>query len=675
MRRVLPICLVLFASTFVLYWPVRNHDFVDFDDPSFITHNPAIKEGFTRESLRYAFTTPLVGNWHPITTLSHELDCQLFGTKPGPQHLVSATIHALNAVMLFLALYAMTGAPWRCAAVAAIFALHPLRVESVAWIAERKDVVSAFFFFATIWAYAKYAAAKFEISKLPPPSDSDAASEPNSQSKNPSTLHASRTTHHAFLFYFLALLLFALGLMSKPMLVTVPFVLLLLDIWPLRRAQIGKFILFGQKRFGRTGVQQPRMLRPLLVEKAPFFALSAASSVITLRLQKGELGQGTEISLDARLLNAIVSYCRYLGKFVWPTRLSIQYPHPVTSYDPASVWPMWAIGTGAFALLTVSILCLWQVRSRPYLAVGWFWFLGTLIPVIGLVQVGEQAMADRYTYIPLIGPTLSLVWLFSDLFVSITAKREGRSYAVEASIGVLLLGVYLAESAITRRQLKHWENTVSLFTHALEVTPNNPGVEVSLGVGLENQGRPEEAMPHYRHAIEVNPSYFIAHYNLAQLLKRDGKWAEAAEHYAAVTALKPNDVPAHYNLALALQQLGRYGEAIQRYEETLKLAPDFVEALNNLAWLLATNPDPALRDGPRAVQLAERACQLTDYRQTLVVGTLAAAYAEAGRWPEAVATAEKACALAEAAGQQNLLERNQELLKLYRAGKTYGSAE
>ena len=633
MRREWLICLLLAAITLTVYWPVRNHDFVDYDDPQFITQNPVIREGLTRSSVHYALTTSVLANWHPVTTLSHILDCQFFGLRPGAHHLISAVFHAANAVLLFLLLQRLTGAFWRSAIVAAVFALHPLRVESVAWIAERKDVLSALFFLLTLLTYARYVRENHRA-----PSQQDQ-----------STRFPPRLMFRASRYYVLSLFLFALGLMSKPMLVTLPFVLLLLDVWPLNRFDL------------KTKDPELKSLLPLVWEKIPFFILSAIFCCVTLVTQQEATEINAGIPIEHRIANGFISYLRYLGKFFWPAKLTVLYPHPISSYEPIQVV------LAALALIAVSLGCIWQLRSRPYLAIGWFWFLGTLVPVIGLVQVGGQAMADRYTYIPLIGPVISLVWLLSDL-----SAQLGLGDAVRAAAAMTItVFVLLCLEFLTRQQLGVWQNTVTLFAHALEVIPDNPRAEVSLGVGLEKRGEIAKAVAHYQRALALQPSYHVAHYNLGQILRKNGSWAEAAEHYYVVLESKPDDVAVHANLANVLQNLGREEEAIAHFEETLRLAPNLVEALNNLAWLLASSAHAESRNGPRAVELAQRACELTGFNETLLVGTLAAAYAEAGRFPEAVATAEKASALASDLGQKDLLKKNQYLLELYRSQKPY----
>jgi hypothetical protein len=434
MRRVSSIGLVLVALVLAVYWPVRHYDFLCYDDPEYLTDKPLVKAGLTWPSIRYALTTSVVGNWHPVTTLSHILDCQVFGVNPGPMHLVNAAFHAVNALLLFLVLRRMTGALWRSAIVAAFFALHPLRVESVAWISERKDVLSAFFFLLTIWAYVRYVEVQSPKPKVQSLKSKVQSREAEGQSREPSpcitdhtsriTHHASRITYHVSRYYLLCLLFFALGLMSKPMLVTLPFVLLLLDYWPLQRLRLPTLIPQPSTRSAPPSRpqlsafnRQPSTLTALLREKAPFFALAAVFSGLTLFVQSraGANVLNASFTLEDRVSNALVSYVRYLGNMFWPTDLAAIYPHPASHYYLRDQWPGWEICAAGLLLLAVSALCLCQVRRRPYLAVGWFWYLGMLVPVIGLIQAGEQAMADRYTYLPLIGPVLSLVWFLSEL--------------------------------------------------------------------------------------------------------------------------------------------------------------------------------------------------------------------------------------------------------------------
>jgi Flp pilus assembly protein TadD len=698
MHRVLSICLALAALVLAVYWPVRHYEFLCYDDPEYVTDKPHVKAGLTWPGIRYALTTGVVGNWHPVTTLSHILDCQLFGVNAGPMHLVNAAFHAANAILLFLVLRSMTGAIWRSAIVAAFFALHPLRVESVAWISERKDVLSAFFFLLTLLAYAKYGLeSKVQSPKSKVPSPKSEVTHPASRIPH----RVSRFTFHVPRFYLLSLFFFALGLMSKPMLVTLPFVLLLLDYWPLQRLRLET---------------QDSRLKTLFREKVPFFALAAIFSVLTFYVQShaGTTTLNAKFTLADRVSNALVSYVRYPGKMFWPADLAAIYPHPASRYYLRDQWPGWQICAAGLLLLAVSAFCLSQLRRRPYLAVGWFWYLGMMVPVIGLIQAGEQAMADRYTYLPLIGLVMSLVWLLSELARSQTneappnaRQRLGvrqssgafqhprslperqRTVALQASsdgpaisgknsvpaaqwalaaLAVILLALC---SVLTRHQLHYWRDSVALFDHTVEVTPDNPGAQFGLGVGLEKEGQVRQAMVHYRVAVDILPSYTEARFNIGHLFRVQGAWQRAAEEFTTALRYQPRDLKFRLNLAGVMLEGGQTREALQRFQDAMQIDPDSTEALNNLAWIMAANCDPAIRNGAQAVEYAERACRLTQFKQTTMVGTLAAAYAEAGRFNDAVAAAEKACALATQHGEQALLDKNRQLLELYRTGKPY----
>jgi protein O-mannosyl-transferase len=623
MRRNALICLWLAGITLAVYWPAANYDFVRYDDPLFFVDNPEVQSGLNWHSFVWAMSTVLVANWHPVTSLSFVLDHQCFGTNPGAEHLVNIAFHAVNAVLLFLVLNRMTKTVWRSAIVAAIFAWHPLRVESVAWISERKDVLFAFFLLLALCSYVRFAESpKAEGSK-------------------------------GKVFYVLSLLFFALSLMSKAMAVTLPFLLLLLDFWPLKRTAIDEW-----------RVKKNSTAKKLLLEKLPFFALAAVFCVVTFEVQKKFTAMTSldQVGVGARVSNMIASYLGYLGKMFWPVDLAVIYPHPSSSFATSRQWPDWQIGIGAILLLAISAFFGKMIFRKPYLAVGWFWFLGTMIPVIGLVQVGETAMADRYTYFPLIGPAISLVWWVSEI-----GKRKifPEILAVVSLIALMIL---------THRQIQFWKSTTSLFGHTVEVTGTNPSAQCGLASGLEQAGRPTEAMVHYRVALGIIPRYRDAEYNLARLLAKKGYLQEAAENYLDVVSYSPTDVDAQFNLAVALAHLGRMAESVQHLEIAVQYAPERTDALNNLAWTLATTADATVRDGTRAVQLAERACELTHYKITIYVGVLAAAYAEAGQFEDAMATAQKAIALAEKSGEQNLLQKNQELLELYRAHKPYRAA-
>src|SRR6266545_2204624 len=382
-KRTILTCLLVGGITLATFWPVTRHDFIYYDDPDYVTENPYVQTGLNWQSVVWAFTTGHSGNWHPVTWLSHMLDCQVFGLKPGYHHLTNVLFHAANTLLLFLVLERMTAAFWRSAFVATLFALHPLHVESVAWVAERKDLLSTFFGLLTLWAYARYCK--------------------ESKARGP----------RAKVFYGFALLLFALGLMSKPMLVTWPFVLLLLDFWPLRR--------LCYQPGGRFGRDFLRLVR----EKVPFFCLVTISSIVTFLVQdrRGYVMTVGGVSLALRLVNALVSYVKYLGKTVWPAGLAIFYPHPEIRYPASDQWPLWQIVAGALLLTLISAFAVLRLKRQPWLATGWLWYLGTLVPVIGIVQVGAQAMADRYSYVPLIGVFICLVWGIADV---LAPRRLGR---------------------------------------------------------------------------------------------------------------------------------------------------------------------------------------------------------------------------------------------------------
>jgi tetratricopeptide (TPR) repeat protein len=486
----------LLLATFAVYAQVGQFDFVNFDDPDYVTGNPHVRAGITAAGVKWAFTSVEAANWFPLTRISHMLDFQLFGLRSGWHHLSSVLIHALAALALFAFLHLATGAPWRSAFVAFLFALHPLHVESVAWIAERKDVLSALFWFLTLWAYVGRR-------------------------------------------YGLALAAFCLGLMSKPMLVTLPFVLLLLDIWPLRRW-------------------------PALWEKAPFFALSAAASIATYLAQSGS-GAVQAFPLGLRIENALVSYVVYIAKTFWPARLAVFYPYP------AAV-PVWQATLAGLALLSVSVAVVLWFRAYPYLAVGWFWFLGTLVPVIGLVQVGGQARADRYMYIPMTGLAIILAWGAADLL----RRKEAL-----AAVGVAACVVCVP---LTWAQAEHWENSQTLFQHALDVTDGNYLAHHNLGVALADLRLPD-AIAHYRAALQIKPDSARAHTDLGTALaKLPGGLPDAIAEYQAALRIEPNAAIPHNNLgsALAASPDG-LPQAIQEYEAALRIKPDYTDARNNLA--------------------------------------------------------------------------------------------
>jgi tetratricopeptide (TPR) repeat protein len=568
------LCWLLAVATLAVFLPVARQGYVNYDDSDYVCDNPHVQSGLKRENIVWAFTTGHASNWHPVTWLSHMLDCQLFGQKAGPQHLVSVGFHIANTLLLFLLLRRMTGALWRSALVAALFALHPLHVESVAWVSERKDVLSAWFFLLTLWAYARYAETESLKSKVQGPKSEAGGLEsetrnprtegnPKSEARNPKPEARGRWSRFYFrssIFYLLSLLLFALGLMSKPMVVTLPFVLLLLDYWPLGRLQLK--------------AQDPRRktLFPLVLEKLPFFALAALSSVITFMAQRKGGAVSTSLSLGARIANALVAYVRYIGKLFWPKDLSVLYPHP-------GHWPAWEVIAAAVMLAGVFAVVMAGAGKRPWLAVGWLWFWGMLVPVIGLVQVGVQSMADRYTYVPLIGLLIMLAWGIDEL-VPVRPWRGG-ALALGAAVGLA------ACALLTERQIGYWRDSEALFRHAVQVTRDNYLAYNNLGFYLSGQGRTAEAMENYRLSLKINPAYEDALNNLGYALAGQKKYAEAIPLYEAALRIRPNHAEVHNNLGNALSETGKIDEAIKHYLIVLGEKPDHADAHNNLGIALA----------------------------------------------------------------------------------------
>jgi Tfp pilus assembly protein PilF len=620
MRRNFLACLLLAVLTFAVYWPARHYDFIQYDDPQFVTENRHVKEGLTWNGVKWAFSSVVVANWHPITNLSHILDCQLFGVAAGAHHMVNVVIHALNSVLLFFLFVRLSVGFWKSTLGAAIFALHPLHVESVAWISERKDLLAALFFLLTLLAYVQY-------------------------------IENIRQSAKRRIWWGLSLFLFLLGLMSKPMLVTLPFIMVILDYWPFARIDQKSNSDFFQS-----------ILRSIK-EKWGYFLLSAGFCVLTFWLQAraGATKMIHQITLQDKIENVVVSYLKYLGKFVWPTRLAIIYPHSGNHYPVSDMWPRWQIVLGSVSLLLITVLALSILRKKPYFAVGWLWFIGMLIPVIGLIQVGEQAMADRYMYLPMIGIIIALIYLADDLTCKMGAslRQTGRVMMI---VGTAVLGLQ------SSHQVRFWRNSHTLFEHASEVTPDNPMAHFVLGLDYAAEQEIGKAMVQYRTCIAIDLSYEKARSNFAILLIRKGFLREAAQQFSVIVSINPANSIAHINLASISGRFGQKGEEILHLNAAIRIDPNAVEALNNLAWILATDPNPQFRNGKRAVDLAMRACKLTGFQQTVTVGTLAASLAEAGQFDAAVSEATRACALAAAHADEALLRKNTELLYLYKAG-------
>ncbi|MGA2465783.1 MAG: tetratricopeptide repeat protein [Thermodesulfobacteriota bacterium] len=534
------ISLCLIVVILAVFWKVHDCEFVSFDDYPYVAENPYVKAGLTFKSVTWAFTAMHANNWHPLTWLSHMLDCELYGLNPAGHHLTNLLFHIGNTLLLFLVLKWMTGILWRSGFVAALFALHPLHVESVAWVAERKDVLSTFFWMLTMWAYVRYA-------------------------KGP---RIDR--------YLLVLLFFALGLLSKPMLVTLPFVLLLLDYWPLERFQFGQ--LSGNRNpyssKSTSSSNQRALSFRLVLEKVPFLALSAVSSFLTfIAQQKGGTVKSFELfSLENRIANALVSYVNYIEKMIWPHPLAILYPHP-------GMLPIWQVIGAGLLLVCVSVLAIHSARRHPYLVMGWLWYLGTLVPVIGLVQVGMQAMADRYTYVPLIGLFVIIAWAVPDIL------KEWRYRKIVFNIlASLVLSIFMI---LTRMQIQYWKNSIALFGHTVKVTVNNHIAEDGLGLALAHQGRLDEAIAHFAESLRIYPNYYATHYNLGLALALQGNIEKAMIHYAEALRLKPNYAEAHNKLGIALIHEGRKKEAIAHFTEAVQIKPDYVEAYSNLGDSLA----------------------------------------------------------------------------------------
>lgn len=758
---VLLICFVLVTATIIAFEPVRNNEFVEYDDDVYVTENSHVKNGIRPASVIRAFTTPDAGNWHPLTWLSHMLDCELFGLNAFWHHLSGLLFHIANTLLLFLVLKKMTGSVWPSGFVAAAFALHPLHVESVAWVAERKDVLSGFFWMVTIAAYVRYA-------------------------QRPGIVR-----------YLLVVLSLCLGLMAKPMVVTLPFVLLLLDYWPLCRLQ-------WESKSSEEDLKQPQTTEPsykkaslswLIGEKIPLFALVAASAVITFIVQQGAgaMRPGERFSLSVRISNALVSYISYILKMFFPIRLAVLYPHPGDSL------PVWQPIVSAVLLAGITAVAIYLGKRRRYIPVGWLWYLVTLVPVIGLIQVGSQAMADRYTYLPSIGIFIIVGWTAAEFF----AGRRYRKIALGITAGVVLAVLLI----LTRVQVGYWRNNFTLFGHALDVTKdnfimhnnfgnalrdkgqfeeaithfdealrinpqyvkafNNKGkafldmgksdkaiaifTEVldagekpyevhndlglahaqkgeldaaienynevlrlkpdyvkamnNLGLALKKQGRLDEAIVQWEKALEIKPDYAKVHYNMGFAMAEQGEYDDAVRYFKEVLRIKPDWAEAHYNLggiyarqgnlepavehctealrlrpdyktarislAYTLFELGRIQPAIEQYYKVLQLEPDNLEVLNHLARILATVEDKRIRNPDDAVKFAQRACELTKYEQPNLLDTLAAAYAAAGRFVDAIEMAEKAINLAETAGKKQMAENIRGRLQLYKAGRPY----
>jgi len=700
------ICAALAALVFVIFGKIVGYGFVNYDDNTYVYQNPHVLKGLSPEGIRWAFTHVHSSNWHPLTTIVHMFDCQIYGLWAGGHHLTNLLLHSLCAVLLFLMLLEMTGALWRSAFVAAVFAIHPLRVESVAWVSELKDLLSGVFFILTLWAYVRYA-------------------------RRPASGRR----------YAMVLVWFALGLLSKPMLVTIPFVLLLLDYWPLGR------------------IENLSRLPGLLKEKLPLIGLSALSCVATVIAQKEAVRSLEHISFSLRVENAVVAYAVYLEKMVWPSGLAVLYPLLKGG------WPAWDVIDALLFLAALTAGAIILRRKQPFLIVGWLWYLGMLVPVIGIMQVGEQAYADRYTYLPQIGLYVGLTW--------IAAEWAGEWRRRRVALGCIAVVVLSILSVAASRQTAYWRDSITLWTRALGCTKENclahydlgealrlkgrteeavaqygealkidPGfpeahnnlgtvflqqgktaeaiaeynkalrvnpdyaeAHFNLGIALFKQGQMDDAIAQFREALRVNPDYADAHYDLGVALLREGQTQQAITQYNEALRINPdfakayNDLgnalsqqgrtedaiaqygkalrvdsdysDAHYNLGIALLHLGRTEDAITQFGEVLRLDPADADVQNALAWLLATASQTSLRDGARALELAAKSNLSTGGNNPVVLRTLAAAYAETGEFAKAVQTGHNALELAEAQSNAELASELRREIKLYEAGRRF----
>jgi protein O-mannosyl-transferase len=693
---VLALCVLLLLAVALVFGQTLDHGFINYDDDLYVSENPHVADGLTLHGIGWAFTHFHSSNWHPVTWLSHMLDCQLCGLNPWGHHLHSMLLHALTAILMFLVLLRATGAFWPSALAAALFAVHPLRVESVAWVAERKDVLSGFLGMLTLAAYVAYARRSFSIG-----------------------------------WYFAVVLLFALGLMAKPMLVTLPFVLLLLDYWPLGRwgrnveaCQAGIEVL-GQSRFC--------LPRRLLIEKIPLFALSAASCVVTIIAQQKAMEWTETLPLRLRIANALVAYVAYIGKAFCPVGLAVFYPHPAQSLL------YWQVSAALLVLIGISAAAIVWGRKHPYLLVGWFWYAGMLVPVAGLVQVGSQAMADRYTYLPQIGLYILVAWAVADLS---RRWRFAGWLCGPSAVGAVLILIGIAWG-----QTAYWHDSESLWRRALACTSSNAYAHSNLGVTLGQQAKTEEAIEHLRQAIQFDPGYVKAYINLGVALGQQGKLQEALVPLQKALQMDPGNALACSNLSAAFTQMGvgllregkaepaiaplekalelnprntdacnalgsvyyqqgkfdealccfrraaeidarqidarqnigttllRQGkvmEALAEWRELLSLQPQHLAGLLQTAWMLATWPDASIRNGSEALALAQRAVEVSSKREPAAFDALAAAYAESGQFPEAIQAAQHAVTLLQSHQHHHELSRHiHARLKLYQSGCPY----
>jgi tetratricopeptide (TPR) repeat protein len=558
-KQILMVYLFLTVSVLIAFRQVNQCDFISYDDPTYVTENMHIRHGITMETIRWAFTTYYASNWHPLTWMSHMLDVQLFGLNPRWHHLTNLLFHIANTLLLFFVFHRMTKATWQSAFVAAMFALHPLHVESVVWVAERKDVLSTFFWMLTMGAYIHY-------------------------------VEHPRLKNYLAVFAF-----FALGLMAKPMLVTLPFVLLLLDYWPLQRLQeagSGKQQVQAIVPDARAADRryQWASVRPLLIEKIPFFALAALSCIVTYAAQKngGSVASLEVIPLGERIANAFVSYIIYIGKTIRPNDLAVYYPYP-------GLWPLWQISGAVFLLVAVTVTVILEAKRFPYLATGWLWFTGTLVPVIGIVQVGAQAMANRYTYIPLIGLFIVAAWGVPELLQKWRYRKEALF-----ALSVLILPCLFF---VTWRQVGYWNNSIALYDHALSVTGPNDAILNNRGVAYGQSGNLRHAISDYDRAIEINHGNAEIYNNRGIAYGKLGTHRQAIEDFDRAIELDPGHAEAYFNRGVAYDKLNCHRRAIEDFDRVIKIDPTHVEACFNrgVAYGELGNHSQAIEDFDRVI--------------------------------------------------------------------------
>ncbi|MFZ1936953.1 MAG: tetratricopeptide repeat protein [Thermoguttaceae bacterium] len=753
-RTAVAICCLLALAVAVVFGQTVQHEFINYDDNVYVYNNPQVAHGLTAQAIAWSFTSFHAANWHPLTWLSHEFDCQLYGTQhPGLHHLTNVLLHAAVVIALFLVLWRMTGSLWPSAFVAAVFAVHPLRVESVAWVSERKDLLSGLFFMLTLGAYLRYVRHPFSWGR-----------------------------------YLLVVAIFALGLLAKPMLVTLPFVLLLLDYWPLGRLTGRSWGGSCTAAPGATVQLSPQLdrgrqecLPHLIVEKLPLLLLAGASCMVTSVAQRGAIIPVDMVPIQSRIANALVSYVAYIGQFFCPTGLALFYPYPDQGL------PLWKVVGAAAALVGISVAAVLARRRLPYLFVGWFWYVGMLVPVIGLVQVGLQAMADRYTYLPQIGLCTAVTWTAAAVgrkFLSGGRIAALRPWAYGVACALLLAGL----AACGWRQTALWKNSETIWTYTLAHTTNNVFAHNNLGAALAKRDATDAAIAHFQKATALSPTFAMSYANLAAALDAKGQsdaaavaymkadlspcmnviywsrkaletnpnsWSDrlklgnalagcgeleqAATEYRQVTNIRPDCAVAHNNLANVLLTQRRSDEAITEYRKAIALNPNYADACNNLgtalanrgefdaaiaqfrravqiapalasahgnlgmalskqgkideamvhwrervrlrpsdphglsqlAWAMATRPEPSVQNAKEAVELARWAVELSHSREPVPLSTLAAAYARAGRFADAVKTAKKALTLALRQKNQSLANSIKAQLALYESHTPY----